>query len=369
MLRRIHVKGWKSIRDQSINLNSLTVMIGANGSGKSNLLSLIGMFGEIFSSEPNMRSYVAINGTASSLLHYGPRETKSIDVELAFETSSGELTYATRWVPTLNEELIFEDERIEYVQRGVCEPQIVTLGSGHSETNLIELATRGDSIARNCLSLLRSCRVYHFHNTSSRSEMRLPSYVEANRFLLSEANNLAPMLYSYRHKYPIAYRRITTLMQRVMPGFEEFVLEPSRINEAEIVLKWKQKNREYEFGPHQFPDGALKIAALSAMLLQPTEDLPMLIGLDEPELGLHPRVLELFSDMVISTSTDAQMILATQSSTLVDYFDPCNILVADRIDGATEFKNLNAEKLGLWLERYSLGELWERNYFGGGLDS
>lgn len=369
MLKRIHVKGWKSIRDQSINLNSLTVMIGANGSGKSNLLSLIGMFGEIFSSEPNMRSYVAINGTASSLLHYGPRETKSIDVELAFETSSGELTYATRWVPTLNEELIFEDERIEYVQRGVCEPQIVTLGSGHSETNLIELATRGDSIARNCLSLLRSCRVYHFHNTSSRSEMRLPSYVEANRFLLSEANNLAPMLYLYRHQYPIAYRRITTLMQRVMPGFEEFVLEPSRLNEAEIVLKWKQKNREYEFGPHQFPDGALRIAALSAMLLQPTEDLPMLIGIDEPELGLHPRALELFSDMVISTSTDAQMILATQSSTLVDYFDPCNILVADRIDGATEFKNLNAEKLGLWLERYSLGELWERNYFGGGLDS
>ena len=105
------------------------------------------------------------------------------------------------------------------------------------------------------------------------------------------------------------------------------------------------------------------------MLLQPTEDLPMLIGLDEPELGLHPQVLELFSDMVISTSTDAQMILATQSSTLVDYFDPCNILVADRIDGATEFKNLNAEKLGLWLEKYSLGELWERNYFGGGLDS
>ena len=369
MLKRIHLKGWKSIRDQSINLNPLTVVIGANGSGKSNLLSLIRMLGEIFSSEPNMRSYVAINGTASSLLHYGPRETKSIDVELAFETSSGELTYATRWVPTLNEELIFEDERIEYVQRGVCEPQIVTLGSGHSETNLIERATSGDSVARNCLRLLNSCRVYHFHNTSSRSEMRFPSYVEANRFLFSDPNNLASMLYLYRHKYPTAYRQIATLMQRVMPGFEQFILEPSRLNDTEIALKWKQKNREYEFGPHQFPDGALRFIALSTLLLQPAEDLPMLIGLDEPELGLHPRALELFSDLAIAASMNAQIVLVTQLSTLVDYFYPSNILVADQIDGATEFKNLDENKLKVWLERYSLGELWERNYFGGGLDS
>lgn len=369
MLKRIHVKGWKSIRDQSINLNSLTVIVGANGSGKSNLLSLIRMLGEIFSSESSMRSYVAINGTASSLLHYGDRETKSIDVDLAFETSSGELTYATRWIPTSNEELIFEDERIEYVQRGDCEPQIVTLGSGHSETNLIERATNGDSIARHCLSLLRSCRVYQFHNTSSRSEMRFPSDIEANRFPFSDASNLAPMLYLYRNKYPIAYRRITTLMQRIMPGFEQFILEPSRLNDTEIVLKWKQKDREYEFGPHQFPDGALRFVALSTLLLQPTENLPMLIGLDEAELGLHPRTLELFSDMAIGTSADAQIILATQSSTLVDYFNPSNIFVTDQIDGATEFKNLDENKLKVWLERYSLGELWERNYFGGGLDS
>ena len=369
MLKRIHVKGWKSIRDQSINLNPLTVVIGANGSGKSNLLSLIRMLGEIFSSESSMRSYVAIHGTASSLLHYGARKTKSIDVELAFGTSKGELTYATRWVATSNEELIFEDERIEYVQRGVCEPQIVTLGSGHSETNLIERATSGDPIARNCLSLLRSCRVYHFHNTSSRSEMRFPSYVEANRFLFSDANNLASMLYLYRHKYPTSYRQIATLMQRVMPGFEQFILEPSRLNDTEIVLKWKQKNREYEFGPHQFPDGALRLVALSTVLLQPTEDLPMLIGIDEPELGLHPHALELFSDIAIAASMNAQIILVTQSSTLVDYYDPSNILVADQIDSATEFKNLDGNKLKVWLERYSLGELWERNYFGGGLDS
>ena len=369
MLKRIYLKGWKSIRDQSINLNSLTAIVGANGSGKSNLLSLIRMFGEIFASEPGMRSYVGVNGTANSLLHYGSRETKSIDIELTFEISTGELKYATRWIPTLNGGLIYEDERVEFVQRDTCESQTVTLGSGHPETNLVEYADGGDSIARDCLNLLRSCRVFHFNNTSPRSEVRFSSYVEANRFLFSEANNLASMLYLYRHKYPITYRQITALMQRIMPGFEQFILEPSKLNGTDIVLKWKQRSREYEFGPHQFPDGALRFVALSTLLMQPTEDFPMLVGLDEPEIGLHPRALELFSDMVIAASVDTQVIFATQSSTLVDYFEPANILVADRIDGATEFKNLDVERLEMWLEKYSLGELWERNYFGGGIDS
>lgn len=368
-LKRIYLRGWKSIRDQSINLNSLTVMIGANGSGKSNLLSLIRMFGEIFSTEPRMRSYVGVNGTATSLLHYGARETKSIDIELTFETSSGELKYATRWIPTADGGLIYEDERIESIQRDDCKSKTVALGSGHPETKLIECANGGDSMANDCLALLRGCKTFHFHNTSPRSDMRFSSYIEANRFLFADANNLAPMLYLYRHKHPVAYRRITTLMQRIMPGFDQFILEPSKLNDTEIVLKWKQKNREYEFGPHQFPDGALRFAALSALLLQPRESLPMLIGLDEPELGLHPRALELFSDMVLSASVDSQMILATQSSTLLDYFEPCNILVADRIDGATEFKNLDLEQLEIWLEKYSLSELWERNYLGGGIDS
>lgn len=369
MLKRIHLKGWKSIRDQSIDLNSLTAIVGANGSGKSNLLSLIRMFGEIFSSEPGMRSYVGVNGTANSLLHYGSRETKSIDIELTFETSTGELKYGTRWIPTLNGGLIYEDERIEFVQRDTCESQTVTLGSGHPETNLVERATGGDSIARDCLNLLRGCRVYHFNNTSPRSDMRFSSTIEASSFLFSEANNLASMLYLYRRKYPTTYRQISTLMQRIMPGFEQFILEPSRLNGTDIVLKWKQRSREYEFGPHQFPDGALRFVALATVLMQPTDHFPILVGLDEPEIGLHPRALELLSDMVIAASVDTQVIFATQSSTLVDYFEPANILVADRIDGATEFKTLDVERLEMWLERYSLGELWERNYFGGGIDS
>lgn len=369
MLKRIRLKGWKSIRDQSITLGPLTVLIGANGSGKSNLLSFVAMLADTFYAEPRMRSYVSAHGRASNLLHYGDKETKSIDVELTFETSTSELRYATRWIPTLDDELIFEDERIEVLHENSSTSQVINLGSGHAETNLVESADRGNSIARTCLCLLRGCKVFQFHNTSLRGGMRCTARVDASEFLLSKGENLASMLYRYRLTNPINYRQITTVTQRIIPEFEQFILEPSRLDDTEIVLQWKQENREYKFGPHQLPDGALRFIALSALLLQPEKELPNLIGLDEPELGLHPLALELLSDMAIAASSNTQVMLATQSSRLLDYFEPTSVLVADRNDGATELKYLDVKRLNIWFEKYSLGELWERNYLGGGPDS
>ena len=211
--------------------------------------------------------------------------------------------------------------------------------------------------------------MFQFHNTPLRSDMRTPSYVDANGSLLSDANALASTLYLYRQNDSTTFRAITAVTQRIMPGFEQFILEPSKSDDTEIALKWKEANHDYEFGPHQLTDGVLRFITLLVLLLQPEEDQPKLIGLDGPEVGLHPRVLELLSDLVIAASNDVQVIVATQSSELLDYFDPSSVLVAERKGGATEFKNLDVKKLEPWLEKYSLGELWERNYFGGGLDS
>ena len=59
------------------------------------------------------------------------------------------------------------------------------------------------------------------------------------------------------------------------------------------------------------------------------------------------------------------MILATQSPTLLDYFDPEDALVAERVAGGTELRRLDADRLEIWLEDYSLGQLWEKNELGG----
>ena len=278
---------------------------------------------------------------------------------------------------------------------------MVDLGAGHPETNLVRSAEDGNATSAVVLQLLRSCRLFHFHDTSENSAIRRPSYIEANRFLYPDAGNLAAMLYLYKQRYPAAYRRITATVRQIVPDFADFVLEPSQLNEREIFLNWIHKGRDYEFGPHQLSDGSLRFIALATLLFAPEEkvlfskarstawsgditqssswssnvsqpllwpelSLPSLIALDEPELGLHPAALEILAGMARAASLHCQVVFATQSSVFLDHFDPEDVVVVNCRSGASEFKRLSSEELATWRDEYTLGEIWEKNVIGGG---
>ena len=98
---------------------------------------------------------------------------------------------------------------------------------------------------------------------------------------------------------------------------------------------------------------------------QPPEDLPYLIVVDEPELGLHPQALELVASLFQAVSEHVQVLISTQSSTFVDAFDPQDIVVVERRGEATTFERPDPKILDSWLEEYSLGEIWEKNVIGG----
>ena len=87
--------------------------------------------------------------------------------------------------------------------------------------------------------------------------------------------------------------------------------------------------------------------------------------MDETELGLHPHAITLLASLVKQASRQVQVILSTQSSLLLDHFNPEDVLVADRVDGGTQLTRLDSKKLDSWLEDYSLGQLWEKNELGG----
>ena len=105
--------------------------------------------------------------------------------------------------------------------------------------------------------------------------------------------------------------------------------------------------------------------ALATLLLQPASLRPSVIIMDEPELGLHPVAITLFASLVKQASVETQIFLATQSSLLLDHFSPKDVLVANRVKGATELTRLRSEELKEWLDDYSLGQLWEKNELGG----
>jgi predicted ATPase len=184
--------------------------------------------------------------------------------------------------------------------------------------------------------------------------------------LYSDGGNLAAIVYLYQQTNPFIYRRIVATVRHVMPAFEDFVLEPQRLNPKNILLNWRQKGNEYIFGPHQLSDGTLRAMALITLFLQPKEDLPSLIVVDEPELGLHPHAIDIITGLIRAASLETQVIVTTQSTAFLDYFDPEEVIVVDSRWGQSTFRHLNLEELKYWLKDYSVGELWEKNVLGGG---
>jgi predicted ATPase len=213
---------------------------------------------------------------------------------------------------------------------------------------------------------LNQCRVYHFHDTSATARVRQYGYIGDNRWLMSDAGNLAAMLYAYRERSEMVYRRIVSTIRKVMPEFADFDLEPDRLNARDIALNWRKQGADYLFGPHQISDGTLRAMAMITLFLQPENDLPDVIILDEPELGLHPHALGIVAGLMRAASLNTQVIIATQSQAFLEYFEPSEIVVVESGDGQSHFRRLKADQLQEWLEDYSIGELWARNVLGGG---
>ena len=366
MLRRIEIKGYRSIKEASLELRALNVLIGANGSGKSNLVSFFKMLNEMMAGR--LQEYIGRTGRGQSLLHFGPKVTPQIEASLEFEEGDVLDTYAMRLFHAANDTLLFADETLDYKKedwQGPHKPPM-SLGGGHPETRISELATEGNPTARAFRRILNQCRVYHFHDTSPSARIRLFGYVNENRWLRPDAGNLAALLYAYRQRHDVVYTRIVSTIRKIMPEFHDFDLEPSRLNPTEIVLNWRQRGSDYLFGPHQISDGTLRAMAILTLFLQPEDELPDVIILDEPELGLHPHALEIVAGLMCAVSLKAQVIVATQSQTFLDSFEPSEIITAESHEGQSTYSRLEPDELKDWLEDYSIGELWQRNVLGGG---
>ena len=186
-----------------------------------------------------------------------------------------------------------------------------------------------------------------------------------NRLLRHDGSNLAAFLYLLQRRHPGSFDQIRRTVQMVAPFFDDFELEPQALNPDTILLEWRHKGSDAYFNAASLSDGTLRFIALTTLLLQPPSLRPSVILLDEPELGLHPYAITLLASLVKKAATYGQVIMATQSPTLLDHFNPEEIIVADRVNGEAKFARLDAERLEVWLEDYSLGQLWEKNEIGG----
>jgi predicted ATPase len=198
------------------------------------------------------------------------------------------------------------------------------------------------------------------------ARIRQSGFIHDNRWLMPDAGNLAAMLFAYRQKEGVVYQRIVSTIRKIMPEFDDFDVEPSRLNPNDILLTWRKRGQEYLFGAHQLSDGTLRAMAIVTLLLQPDNSLPDVIILDEPELGLHPHALEIVAGLIRAVSVNSQVIVATQSPTFLNHFEPEEVVTVESHQGQSTFRRLDAEQLQGWLAEYSIGDLWQRNVVGAG---
>ena len=362
-LERVAIKGFKSIKEMDLKMKHINIIIGANGSGKSNFISLFTFLRNL--SEGKLQTYVESNGYANSFFHFGSKITPQIEIDI----DVGENGYHAKFSHGAHDDnLIFQKEFCTFSGSG----KTFDIKGKKGESGLLPGSEAASFYVRKYTrQYLDKCRVYHFHDTSSTASFKKACSLDSIDYLQHDAGNLAAFLYYLKdceetHEFFKSYQDIVEAIKTVAPYFHDFYLEP-RGGEGDktILLKWTHRDHDEPFSANQLSDGTARFICMVTLLLQPKTLRPKTIILDEPELGLHPAALEVLADIVKTTAKENQVICSTQSITFANQFDAEDFIVVDQKNGASSFKRVEEEELKDWLEDYSMGDIWSKNIIGG----
>lgn len=369
-LDQVTICGYKTIGElRSFRLGRINVLIGGNGSGKSNFLGFFHLLSEL--ANETLRVHVKQTGGPDALLAGGTKATSQMSAHLAFagdrhEFEKSEYRFSLQFA---NQDLVFGEEWFKPTEPAFLDdippmkfPLVgegTPLRGGGFESLLPGRYRPG------FLESLKFWRKYHFQDMGRLTGPRKSVPVRDDRVLKPDGSNIAPYLFRLSREYPDTYRRIVQDVRFAVPHFGEFrFLEMDRADK--VSLEWSPRHDpDTTMGPLEMSDGTLRYICLTTLLLQPPKLQPSLILIDEPELGLHPFAITLLAEMIGAVADDKQVIVATQSAQLVSEFDPADIIVTETEDGMTTFNRLDESQLGDWLDAYSLGDLWLMNHLGG----
>ncbi|MDR2084867.1 MAG: AAA family ATPase [Bacteroidales bacterium] len=357
MIKFIEIEGYKSIKELKMEMKPLNILIGSNGSGKSNFISFFKLLNAIANGQ--LQRFLR-EEDVDKLLYFGRKTTSELYGKVIFTEGESNNAYYFNLAQTNTGGLFIGLEGSGYNVDYNDDSQNYFNNYNLEESKF----ARSLEYPRNRYlnNYLTSFRVFHFHDTSSTSLLRKACDISDNRYLKPDGRNLPAMLYLLQEGHPKIFSRIIKVMQSVAPYISKFILEPSSLNRQEIELRWIDKgDLESNFSAYQLSDGTLRFIALAVLLMQP--DPPAVIIIDEPELGLHPFAIGKLAGMMQAASSKAQIIAATQSPGLISNFSPDDVIVIDKSESENQtiFNRLNTDSLKNWLEDYTLGDLWERN--------
>lgn len=358
----VSIEGFRSLqRIENLELPQLTVLIGSNGAGKSNFIRFFEMLSWMLKSQ-KLQSFVDTHGGGDDQFFLGARKTPRMNAEIRIETQQGYNDYRFGLLHlSAGDSVMVVDEAYRCTDKTMPGESEWSLLDGGKEAQLALAAQQpGDTAikttAKTVVHLLRQCATYQFHDTSDNAPIRNRWDISESARLRSDGGNLAAVLLDLHDNDLPRYKQVTRQIQRVLPTFDDFVLEPVA---GKVELRWRGKYSDKTFGAHLTSDGSLRLFCLLTLLSLTGDKLPDVLFFDEPELGLHPHAIILVAEMLKRVSQNRQVFIATQSPYMVDCFDLENIIVADLKEGATTLRNLPRAQYQEWLDDdYLVSDIW-----------
>lgn len=353
-IRRLRVAGFKSIKRLDLSLRPINVLVGANGSGKSNFLSLFTFLHHLDAG--GWRRYVKRNGFANAFFHFGVKNTEAIVLEIGF----ADYAYHVEFIHDATNDALELDLEIDQEYRLWWDLG----GSKRRPAGVMDAPNHREP--RIAPAHLETYRVYHFQDAGPTAPFKRACALHDDVPLRPDAANLAAFLYCLREEYPRDYREVVSTIRCIAPFFRDFHLAPKGRNGDEfILLRWRHRDYGGILSANQLSEGTVRFICLAALLLQPEALMPPTIILDEPELGLHPFAIAVATEMIRTLPRGVQIICATQSVKFVDDFNPEDLIVVDQKEGVSIFSRPDVAALEIWLEEFELGDLWDKNLFKG----
>ena len=189
--------------------------------------------------------------------------------------------------------------------------------------------------------------------------LRQPCSAHARSDFLDEGGENLPLVLSNLHG--ASKRKLLEALRRLFDGIVDFHCPVT----SGLVSLFLEESGGRSIPATRLSDGTLRYLCLLAVLLHPEP--PSLIGIEEPELGLHPDLLPGLADLLVEASERTQLIVTTHSDVLVDALTdrPESVVVCEKHDGQTEMRRLDKADLAKWLKDYRLGDLWRSGELGG----
>jgi predicted ATPase len=380
LIKRLILKKILSFNDSVIELGPLNVLIGPNAVGKSNLVEVIGL---LQAAPASIASAILRGGGVRQWLWLGDRAAPPLaTIQCESSLSGGPVTYELQFSENQYGFVIVSEQVAGADPNGTSsEPYLVRLlnemkfRAKASEPPLTSGVPTADSV----LALYKSpvdttpvtdfgnhlaqIRIYREFQTGIGAGARYGTVTTAPKDVLRDgADNLALVLHEL--DFLGVHERIREYLGRFCERFEDV-----KVNLGDGVMRTylREAGLAEMVSAVRMSDGTLKFLSILAALFHPKP--PPLMCIEEPETGLHPDALQLVAEALLEASQSTQLIVTTHSDALIDSLTdrPDTVLVCERdFDNGTQMKRLSKEDLKVWLERYTLGQLWRKGEIGGG---